>query len=168
MEKVGRARGLIRFASLNSIERGEKFRLTPRMALYFAALTALASVLAVLVFTRPDVETILLRAPGALYQVLEDGRIQNLFTVKVVNKTAREIPLAFKLEYLPGQETLMGGPDFKVAKDNLAQTSLLIVLQPGLITTHTTKLKIGVYANGKRLNTVETVFVGSRQSLPLN
>jgi cytochrome c oxidase accessory protein FixG len=162
MDKVGRPRGLIRYASQNSIERGEKFRFTPRMAMYLVALTALAGVLAVLMFTRSDVETILLRAPGALYTQLGDGRIENLYTLKVVNKTAREIPLEFKLENARGEVNLMGDSDFHVAKDSLAQTSLLIVLDRDEIIAPSIKLKIGVYANGRRIETVNTVFAGPR------
>jgi len=162
MDKVNRPRGLIRYASLNSIERGEKFRFTPRMAMYLVALTALAGVLAVLMFTRTDVETILLRAPGALYTQMADGRIENLYTVKVVNKTARKIPIEFKLENIDGQVRLMSGSGFSVAKDNLAQTSLLIALKPETVTGPSIKLKLGVYSNGKRLETVNTVFAGPR------
>ncbi len=164
MDKINRPRGLIRYASQNSIERGEKFRFTPRMGMYLIALTALAGVLAVLMFTRSDVETILLRAPGSLYTQLGDGRIENLYTVKVVNKTAREIPIEFKLENLPGEVSLMGDPEFSVAKDHLAQASILIALQPENISGPSTKLKIGVYSNGKRLETVNTVFAGPRRN----
>ena len=164
MDKVKRPRGLIRYASQNSIERGDKFRFTPRMGMYVFALAALAGVLAVLMFTRTDVETILLRAPGTLYTRLADGRIENLYTVKVVNKTAREIPLEFKLENVGGQISLMGSPEFHVRKDNLAQTSLLILLQPQEIKSSAMKLKVGVYSNGQRLETVNTVFVGPRKT----
>jgi len=162
MDRIGRPRGLIRYASHNSIERGEKFHFTPRMAVYLIALTALTAVLAVLMFTRSDVETILLRAPGALYTQLGDGRIENLYTVKVVNKTAREIPIEFKLENMRGEVSLMGDPEFSVAKDNLAQTSLLIILDRETVTASSTKLKVGVYSNGKLLETVNTVFAGPR------
>jgi hypothetical protein len=162
MDKIGRPRGLIRYASLNSIERGEKFRFTPRMAVYLVALTMLAGVLGILMFTRADVETILLRAPGALYTQLGDGRIENLYTLKVINKTAREVPLEFKLENMRGEVNLMGDSDFRVTKDNLAQTSLLIVLDRDAVVSPSTKLKVGVYSNGKRLETVKTVFIGPR------
>ena len=163
MDKVGRPRGLIRYASLNSIERGEKFRFTPRMAMYFVALGGLGVLLAVLLYTRADVEIILLRAPGTLYMQLDDGRIENLYTVKVLNKTAREMPIEFRLENVTGQVSLMGDPDFRVAKDNLAQASLLIDLPPGSMTDSSTKLKIGVYSNGRKLQTVNSVFVGPRR-----
>jgi cytochrome c oxidase accessory protein FixG len=164
MDKVGRPRGLIRYGSLNTIERGEKFRFTSRMAVYLAALTILAVVLGLLVFTRPDVETILLRAPGALYQTMDDGRIRNLYTVKVLNKTARDMRIQFRIENLPGEVSVMGAPEFQVTKDNLAQTSLLIALEPSALTASSTKLRIGVYSDGKRLETVKTVFAGPRDN----
>jgi cytochrome c oxidase accessory protein FixG len=162
MDKIGRPHGLIRYASQNSIERGEKFRLTPRLAMYFVALAALAGVLAVLMFTRNDVETILLRAPGTLYTQLGDGRIENIYTVKVLNKTSRQKPIEFKLENTDGEVSLMGDPEFNVPEDHLAQTSLLIALKPESLSGPNTKLKIGVYSDGKRLETLQTVFVGPR------
>ena len=46
MDKIGTPRGLIRYASLNGIERGEPLRFTPRLAGYLVVLVALAAVLA--------------------------------------------------------------------------------------------------------------------------
>ena len=169
MDKIGRPRGLIRYASLNSIERGEHFKFTPRMAAYLVALFALAGVLALLVFTRSDVETMLLRAPGALYQQLSDGRIENLYTIKIVNKTARDIELQLKLEDINGQISIMGTGDLIVPKAALTQTSVLIAVDPTVLHGATTKVKIGVYdMHGKRLETVKTVFVGPRTTQSAN
>ena len=53
----------------------------------------------------------------------------------------------------------MGNQRFTVAKDNLAQTSLLIALTPDRIKNPAIKLRIGVYANGRRVNMVNTVFI---------
>lgn len=161
MDKIGRPRGLIRYASLNSIEKGEPFRFTARMAWYAAVYVALGTVFAVLVFTRSDVEATLLRAPGALYQTTEDGSYRNLYTLKVANKTSRDIPLEFRLENVPGSLKVMSG-SFTVPKEQLAQTSILIDLDPATLTGGKTRLEIGVYSNGKRLETVKTVFVGPR------
>jgi cytochrome c oxidase accessory protein FixG len=59
MERVHRPRGLIRFASLNNIERGEPQRYTPRMKLYTVVLLALISLFVFLLFTRADIQTTL-------------------------------------------------------------------------------------------------------------
>lgn len=163
MTKIGRPKGLIRFASLNNIERGEKQRFTARMKLYTGILTALISLFLFLVFTRTEVSTTLLRAPGALFQLTADGKIENLYTMKVINKAGHDIPLELKLENLPGTIRIMGPTPFHVAKEALAQSSVLIELDPKTLTSNSTQLKIGVYSNGKRLETVTTGFVGPRK-----
>jgi hypothetical protein len=145
------------------VERGEKFKFTARMGLYLVAVSALAGVLAILVFTRSDVETMLLRAPGALFQQLNDGRIENLYTIKIVNKTTRDVDLHLKLEDIEGTISVMGTGELMVPKAALAQNSILIAVDPRHLHGGTTKVRIGVYdSNGKKLETVKTVIVGPR------
>lgn len=163
MDKVGSPRGLIRYASLNSIEKGESFRITPRMKLYGVVFSALVALFLVLVFTRSEVEAMLLRAPGSLFSQTADGRIENLYTVKLVNKTKRDMPVELKLEGIVGQLDVMGAKDVVVPAQKLFETSLLIQLAPEVLTGNTTKLKVGVYSGGKRVQTVKTVFVGPRK-----
>src|SRR5262249_8380712 len=146
MEKVGRPRGLIRFASLNGIERGERQHFTARMKLYAGILVALIGLFLFLIFTRAEVETTLLRAPGALFQQTPEGRIENLYTIKVINKTSRDLPVELKLDTPGGTLRLMGARPLIVPKANLAQTSVLIEFDPAALTGHSTKLKLGVYS----------------------
>lgn len=163
MDKINRPRGLIRYASLNSIESGKKFKFTARMGWYSAVLAALVALLAVLVFTRSEVETMFLRAPGGLFQMTAEGKINNLYTMKVVNKTMREQELDIRLEGMDGTVKMLGAGKLVVPKASLAQTSVLIELDPASLAGQTTKLKLGVYAGDKRLETVKTVFVGPRK-----
>src|SRR5262249_37067737 len=83
MTKIGRPRGLIRFASLNGIEKGEPIRITHRLVGYCLILLALCAGLVVLLLTRSDVDVTLLRAPGALFQSTPEGKISNLYLLKM-------------------------------------------------------------------------------------
>ena len=163
MDKVGAPRGLIRYASLNSIEKGEPFKFTPRMKLYAMVLAGLISVFLVLLFTRPAVEAIFLRAPGALFVPTGGDRIENLYTLKLVNKTMRDLPVELKLEGVVGDLEVMGEKNLVVPAGKLTETSVLIELNSTNLTGATTKLKVGVYTGGKRVQTVKTVFVGPRK-----
>ena len=165
MDKISRPRGLIRYASLNSIERGERFKFTPRMGWYSVVLTILVALLGMLIFTRPDVEATMLRAPGALFIPTANGKIENLYTLRLVNKTSRDIPVELKLENIEGTLKLMGGR-LVVAKEQLGQTSLLIELDQTVLQGAKTNLKIGVYSEGKRIETIKTVFIGPRTATP--
>jgi cytochrome c oxidase accessory protein FixG len=167
MEKIGRPRGLIRYASLNGIERGEKLRFTPRLAGYCVLLTALIGLWMVLVLTRSEVETTFLRAPGAMFQQMPDGHFSNLYTVKIVNKTSREVPIELKLENLRGDLQVMG-QSLVVAPQKLAENSVLIDLDASVLKSGATPLVIGVYANGKRLQTIKTSFIGPRNDTGAN
>jgi cytochrome c oxidase accessory protein FixG len=163
MDKVGRPRGLIRFASLNNIERGERQHFTARMKLYAGVLAALIGLFLFLVFTRADVGTTLLRAPGTLFQQTAEGKIQNLYTMKIINKTARDLPVDLKLQNISGTIRVMGTTPLVVPREKLAQTSVLIELDPSVLTVNSTTLQLGLYSNGKLLETVTTGFVGPRK-----
>jgi cytochrome c oxidase accessory protein FixG len=164
MEKIGRAAGLVRYASLNSIERNVPFRFSPRMGLYIGILAALSVLFFTLLFTRPAVEAVFLRAPGSLYIQTQDGKIENLYTVKLINKTMRDLPVEIRLENLPGTLEVMGEKNIRVAPGKLAETSVLILLDPATLTAMTANLKIGIYSDGKKLQTVKTDFIGPRKN----
>jgi len=162
MAKVHRPRGLIRYASLDTIERGAPFRFTPRMLAYAGILTALIGLFLVIALTRPNVEATLLRAPGALFQQLPDGNYVNLYTIQLVNKTSRPLPVALKLEDVPGRLSIMGDPHPVVAAEQLSETSILIELAPALLRAGPRKFNVGLYVDGQRVQTMRTTFIGPR------
>ena len=162
MDKVGSLPGLIRYASLDSIQKGRKIRFTARMAAYAVVLAGLITLFLVLVLTRPAVEAIFLRAPGALYQQTTEGRVENLYTLKLVNKTMHDLPVDLKLENLPGKLTVMGDEHLVVPAAKLAQTSVLIELETARLSGASTQLDVGIYSQGKLLQRVNTVFIGPR------
>lgn len=165
MDKIKRPRGLIRLASHNHIERGDPQRFTPRMGFYSFILCALISLFLYLVFTRSAIQATFLRAPGLLYQTMADGKISNLYTVKVVNKTTHELEIALKLENIPGELKIMGGRSLRVKGGQLEQTSVLVELDPKVLAGTTTALRIGVYSGGQLRQTIKTGFVGPRDAV---
>src|SRR5690606_23308249 len=98
MVKVGKPKGLIRYASFNSIKDGVAKLITPRVIGYSFVLLALLTFLSFMVATRSDVETTVLKVPGTLYQRAEDGTITNLYNVEFVNKTFEDVTLEVKVE----------------------------------------------------------------------
>jgi cytochrome c oxidase accessory protein FixG len=162
MTRIGAPRGLIRYASLNGIESREPLRFTPRLAGYLVVLAALAAVLAVMIFARAEVEATVLRAPGSLFQQMPDGRFSNLYTIRVVNKTSRETPVELRLENPRGDLRVMGQGSLVVAAQKLLENSVLIELEPSAMKSGTTPIVIGVYSNGRKLQTLKTAFIGPR------
>ncbi len=161
MTRVGSPPGLIRYASHNGIERGERLRVTPRLIGYCVVLVVLMSILAVMIFTRANVETTLLRAPGSLFQQMPDGHFSNLYTVRVVNKMSREMPVELRLESPAGTLQVMGG-ELVVPPEKLLENSVLVELEPAVMRSGTTPIIVGVYIGWKKLQTIKTAFIGPR------
>ena len=157
MDNIGKPRGLIRYASENNIARKEPTRFTWRMALYSGVLLLLVVVLATLLITRDDVDARILRAQGQTFQNLPDGRVANLFNVKLANKTRKELPLTLKLENVDGEIQLI--QEIVVPKESYFQTSFFVKLNRSAITKRKMPLEIGVYQNGKRIQKRTTTFL---------
>jgi len=162
MVRTGYQPGLIRYASLNGIERGEHLRLTPRLMGYSVVLFVLAVILGVMLSTRSDAEATLLRAPGSLFQQMPDGRYSNLYTVRVINKTSRELPVELRLENPAGSLTVMNPGGLGVPAQKLTENSVLIELDPAAMKPGATPVTIGVWSDGKKLQTLKTAFIGPR------
>lgn len=162
MDKVKRPRGLIRYASLNGIEQGERLRITPRLLGYCAVLLVLCSGLLFLLATRADVDAALLRMPGALFQTMPDGHISNLYQLKLTNKTSHEIPVELRLEEPADGELVVAGGQLTLAPGKQLETSVIVELSPTVLGSRKTPIRLGVYAEGRRLDTIKAVFLGPR------
>ena len=162
MEKVGRPRGLIRFASLNGIEKGQPIRVTPRIIGYCVILVVLAAGLVTLLATRSDIDTSLLRAPGGLFQQTQEGKISNLYLLKLTNKTQHELPVQLKLENMEGSLQVLGG-QLRLPPEQQIEASVLVELAPEKLASGNTPLKVGVYSGTKQVEVIDTIFIGPRK-----
>jgi polyferredoxin len=160
MDKVGYPRGLIRYASHTAIETGDKRILTPRVMGYSAVLLALLGVIIFLFLARNDVEATVLRAPGTLYQMQDEQKVRNLFTIRVVNKTRSALNLSVALLDSDGTLTIVGGDGITVEANALAESAFFIDLPIEGLRGMKHQLTLGLYSDGRLLETVKTTFMG--------
>lgn len=160
MERVGFAKGLIRYASHRGIEEGTPLRLTPRIIGYSAVLTALLFLLTLLLVGRSDAEATILRPTGVMYQELDNGMIRNLYNIKVINKTFRAMPIRLELKEEGGAITMIGG-DLMLPEEGFAETSFFVDL-PRTVLTAKKEIVIGVYGNDRLIEEIKTRFPAPR------
>ena len=158
MDKVKRPRGLIRYASLNSIEKKSKFRFTPRAIGYSVLLTVLLGVLSFLLLTRTDFSINILRTPGLLFQEQPGDKVSNLYDLNIVNKTFTETPVQLKLENLTGELKIVG-KDLVLEPQGIIDAKFLVLLPKSEIDRMNIPLEIGVYSGEKLLSKVKTSFL---------
>ena len=87
MDKLGYPHGLIRYSTQNAIDGKPSRVLRPRIVLYGVLLLALLIGFAWGVTHRSPLIVEVLRDRNALYRVAEGGTIENVYTLKLINKT---------------------------------------------------------------------------------
>ncbi len=160
MQSIGKPKGLIRYASVDNIKKGEPFKFTGRMVAYTIVLGILATVFILLLTLRAPTHTTILRSQGTMFQKLEDGKIRNVYTYKILNKTGKEIKATFRVENENAKIELVGNPPI-VPVGGTAEGVMFIIMNPEDIDGYKQRLKIDVLNDeGKPLETVKTTFIG--------
>lgn len=159
MKQVKLPQNLIRYDSEEGIKTKNKKLFTKRTIAYSIVLFLLVTLLSFLIFSRSDVETTILRTPGTLFQKNNDGTISNLYNLKIINKTQQEKPIELQIEDGPGYITMVGD-GITVKKESKAETTFFVFIPKEQIKERKTILKIGVYSNGTKIETVKTNFLG--------
>lgn len=159
MDKVNFPRGLIKYASYNMIKAGQKFKFSPRIIGYSTVLLLVVSLFSVLAATRKPVETTILRTPGVMFQKTDDGKIMNLYNLKIVNKTFEPRTISLQLESPNGELEMVGG-DLKVPEGDLGQSAFFVRIPEEAIKTNKTTAVIDVYSGEELIDKIETSFLG--------
>lgn len=96
MDKMGYARGLIGYKSEHSLQGGTTHWLRPRLLGYAAALVVMIAALVVALQLRPMVSLDVIKDRG-LFRENALGQIENIYLLKVINKTERTQHYALRL-----------------------------------------------------------------------
>lgn len=163
MEAIHKPKGLVRYASENGISESKKLRFTGRMKFYSVVLVLLSGILTLLLLSRKDIDGTIIRTKGLIYQERGTDSLSNLFNIKVINKTEKNIPVTLKLEgdaRNAGKIELVGATDIHLKEEDQATGSFFIVLPKSFVTSRKMKLSIGLYDGDKRITTLKTNFTG--------
>ena len=159
MDKIKRPRGLIRYDSYNGVEQGTKKIFTTRVLAYTGVLLVLLVVNAVLLMSRTQVEAVILRTPGYLFERVEDGYIRNLYNYQVINKTSDELHAEFKVLNEGGRIQVMGSIPV-VPVGGSSKGVLLIDMPEEELDSRKETIRIEIYDNDRLLGTTSTSFLG--------
>ncbi len=159
MDAVGQEKGLVRFVSEEGIRTRKPFEWTRRVKAYSILLFALFLTLVLLILTREDFQTTLIRQRGSTYQMDEHGHITNIYEVNLLNKTHQSFKVSFRLENHHGEiqtvrEKLVLQPEAELKE------RLIIRYPRTYIGNGSKKINVHIYGNGKKIQTIKTKFIG--------
>lgn len=160
MDKIGKPAGLIRYASEQQIRKGTPFRFNRRMKAYSALLGVLSIIMIALIASSHSVDTYISRAKGQLYQEQPGGQLSNLYHAKVINKTNKDTRIELRLEQIPGTIKMVSGHAQILKKEAVSELTFFILIDKKQVQKRNTKLSIGVYEKGRKIQTIRSTFLG--------
>jgi cytochrome c oxidase accessory protein FixG len=159
MDKIHRPKGLIRYASEESIKIKQPLKFTKRMLAYSLVLVALIGLESFLLITRSDVEMNLVRTRNTLFTTETNGDISNLFNVKLINKTSDTLKFQFKIEGMNANFNWIGHKQL-LAPGELVNGELIISIPAHELTQQRNNLTLEFYVNNEKLGSEKFVFIG--------
>jgi len=158
MKKVGKPKGLIRFASENGIKTGTDFKLTPRNVAYTVVLTGIIIFFLTMLLTRPSVEANIIRDRNFMFQEQNDTII-NIYNVKILNKTHKNLDLKVKVLNFECNLKFFGD-DLQIKSGEKTEPKLIIYIPKTKIKQKNTILEFGIYSGDKLLEKTKANFIG--------
>jgi cytochrome c oxidase accessory protein FixG len=96
MDKVGSPRGLIRYTTQHALDHKPSRLLRPRVLIYGTLLALLITGFVVALMLRSPVSLDVLRDRNSLYRLTDDGKVDNVYTLRILNKA--ETAQRFRIE----------------------------------------------------------------------
>jgi cytochrome c oxidase accessory protein FixG len=143
MDKMNYPRGLVRYSTQAMIEGDATRILRPRTAIYAVLLVTLILGFGYVVTHRNRVGLDVLRDRNALYRQLNDGRIENVYTVRIINKDTRSHEFSLSVDDLPGAEIDSDKPTYTVSAAEVRSVAVRVrVPARAIVGGHSIELKI--------------------------
>ena len=169
MDKVGYPRGLIKYYTQNAVNNRwtvsqvwERVR-RPRVLVYTSILLAIAAGLVVSLTMRSSMRVDVIRDRGVMARMVDGGKIENVYTLRVMNTTEREQDYEVRVHGIPGA-LVASGSTFKVAPAQVTQQAVSVRIQHGSMEpgSHEIYFDVKEYVSGDTVSEKAAFFVPNR------
>ena len=158
MDKVEKPRGLIRYASYNTIAHGIKKFFNVRVTAYSFVLIALVGLMSILLASRKPIEATILRTPGLLYQEVIDEHITNMYNIKVVNKSYENREITLRL-ISPSDGKIRMVNNISLKPNDLTESVFFVDVPKSSISGNKVPITLEVLSGDTSIELYETNFI---------
>jgi cytochrome c oxidase accessory protein FixG len=136
MDKVGYPRGLVKYATQNGMAnhwtKTEMLRraMRPRVLIYSGILLLITATVFISLFLRTPLKVDVIRDRGALARMVEQGRIENVFRLQLMNTTETPQRYTVSVAGLPGI-SLASEHEFEVLPAEVRSAVVRVQIPPG-------------------------------------
>lgn len=153
MDKVGYPRGLIRFSTQNGVAQGWNTRqmlqraLRPRVLVYTGILLSITLAVGVSLYLRTPLKVDVIRDRGALARTVEQGRIENVFRLQIMNATESTQRYVISVSGLPGI-TLASDAEVDVLPTEVRSAAVRVQVPPGAASSGSHAIQFEIHSSG--------------------
>lgn len=161
MDRMDYPRGLVRYTTENQLEGKKTHVLRPRLIGYFAALAIMVTAFAYTLVHRVPIDMDILRDRGQLYTMSNDGDVQNVYRLKILNKSPQPHDYTISVAGFDGL-TLVSSPDISIKAGELGEFPVRVEASPDDLGQTNYPITFTVQANDdKSISTTEdSRFIG--------
>ncbi|GGI24909.1 hypothetical protein GCM10008119_15010 [Pedobacter mendelii] len=157
MLKLNKPKNLIGFFNQDFIKERKQYRIGMKSYGYAAVLFIVMLVFSSLIYKREDIQTIVLRASGTLYQSRGKDKTSNLYNAELINKTNKTIKFRFKSQSDTDEIDFIQKADI-LPKEGSAHVTFFLIRKNNSIKKYKTDVVFEIIADGKILSTAATSF----------
>jgi cytochrome c oxidase accessory protein FixG len=121
MDKMSYPRGLIRYTTENSANGKRQHILRPRIIVYASILLLLCGMLVTHISQRVALELDVIRDRNTLYRETNDGLIENVYTLKILNMDSQPHRYNLRAEGIDGLKLVSDRPEIEVEAGTVYQ-----------------------------------------------
>jgi len=156
MEKMGYPKGLIRYTTENALEGKPAHLLRPRVVIYGLLLLGLTGALVYSIMTRIPLDVDVMRDRNALYRETDEGMVENIYTVKVMNKDSKAHRFHLAVSGLEGARLIAQTAEFRIASGEAVDLPVRVEVDPAELRRTSSEVDFEVAAeDGPELRRVE-------------
>jgi cytochrome c oxidase accessory protein FixG len=148
MDKMNYPKGLISFTSETELAGGETKIVRPKLVGYALVLSLMAGLLIIELFGRIPLEVDIIRDRNSLYRETNEGLIENVYTLKILNKSQETQRFSISIIGLEGHQ-FIGDTEVKVNGGEVFNLPISIAIDAYQLEESVTKFDFRVQALGE-------------------
>ena len=161
MARVGYEPGLVRYTTENAMEGKQTHIVRPRMLVYAAILLSLLVVVSVSIANRSLAKLDVIRDRNALFRETNEGLIENVYTLRILNKGSREHGFRLAVSGPPSMKLLVDRPEIMIEAGGVADLSARLQADPEELVSRSTEVEFQLNSSDGSVSVTESArFVG--------
>ena len=163
MDKMGYEPGLIKYTSENALAGKKSKILRTRTVLYALFLVVISIIWVNLIITRQVINADLVKDRNSLYQELDGGVVENVFTLRLMNKADTENVLLLSIK--PQQTFSLNQSRITISPEGITQIALRVKADKRALKSSLQNFTLEVTEknSGKEIKTFENKFISPSQ-----